>query len=115
MEKLLWYKDSAKNWNEALPLGNGYMGSMCYGGNMVDRFQLNCGTLWYDGFRDRLNPEAKEALPKVRQLIKEGKIHEAEELATLTMAGTPDFQTHFDLLANLYVIPESGGTIQPTA
>ncbi len=108
MEKILWYDGCAKNWNEALPLGNGYMGAMCYGGNIVDRFQLNCGTLWYGGFRDRVNPDAKENIPKIRELIARGEIREAEKLANLTMAATPDFQSHYEVLANLYVIPESG-------
>ena len=54
----LWYDRPAFCWNEALPLGNGSMGAMCFGGTLVDRFQLNDDTLWSGGAIDRINPDA---------------------------------------------------------
>ncbi len=69
----LWYTNSAKDWNSALPLGNGFMGAMCFGGNIIDRFQLNADSLWYGGYRDRINPDAKKNIPEIRRLISEGK------------------------------------------
>ncbi len=105
---ILWYNRISPDWNSALPLGNGFMGAMCFGGNVVDRFQLNCGTLWRGGFRDRINPDAKENIPKIRQLIAKGKINEAQNLANLAMAGVPDYQCHYEPLCDLYIIPESG-------
>lgn len=104
----LWYTNSAKDWNSALPLGNGFMGAMCFGGNIIDRFQLNADSLWYGGYRDRINPDAKKNIPEIRRLISEGKISEAEKLADLSMAAIPDFQSHYEPLCDLFIIPESG-------
>ncbi len=103
----LWYKKPAKDWNSALPLGNGLMGAMCFGGNIIDRFQLNADSLWYGGFRDRINPDAKKNIGEIRQLIAEGKIAEAEKLAVLSMTAIPDYQRHYEPLCDVFVIPES--------
>ncbi len=105
----LWYDSCARDWNSALPLGNGFLGAMCFGGCVADRFALNCDSLWYGGFRDRINPSAGENLPIIRRLIGEGKIAEAEHLADLAMAAVPDCQAHYEPLCDLYLIPESGG------
>lgn len=103
----LWYEKPAQNWNYALPLGNGFMGAMCFGGNIADRFQLNADSLWHGGFRNRINPDAAKYLPEVRRLIAEGRIAEAENLANLTLAAIPDGQCHYEPLCDLFVIPES--------
>lgn len=109
--KKLWYNSPARDWNSALPLGNGFMGAMCFGGNIVDRFQLNIDSLWHGGFRDRINPDAKKNIPEIRRLISEGKIPEAEKLANLAMAAIPDYQCHYEPLCDLYIIPESGENV----
>ena len=83
----LWYKAPADNWNKALPVGNGVMGAMCFGGTVIDRFQLNNDSIWWGGFRDRINPDAKENIPVIQRLIREGKIRAAEELANETRNG----------------------------
>ena len=110
MERL-WYDRPAKNWNYALPLGNGFMGAMCFGGNIADRFQLNADSLWHGGFRNRVNPDAAKYLPEVRRLIAEGRIAEAESLANMTLAAIPDGQCHYEPLCDLFVIPESDETV----
>ncbi len=107
----LWYAHSSQNWNEALPIGNGFMGAMCFGGNIADRFQLNCDSLWHGGFHDRINPDAKENIPKIRELISRGKIHEAEKLANLAMAAVPDFQCHYEPLCDMFIIPETSENV----
>lgn len=58
------------------------------------------------GFRDRLNPDAKENIPVIRQLIRDGKIRASEELANETVAAIPDYQSHYEPLADVFVIPE---------
>ncbi len=105
-EHLLWYDKPASNWNEALPLGNGFMGSMCFGGTLVDRFQLNLDSLWQGGFRDRLNPDARETVIKVRRLLREGKLRKAEDLANEGIAGIPDYECRYVPLGDLFLIPE---------
>ncbi len=111
MEHILWYDRPASDWNAALPLGNGQLAAMCFGGNIVDRFQLNCGSLWYGGFRDRVNPDAKENIPKIRQLIADGRIQQAQRLANLAMASIPDYQCHYEPLCDIYLIPETAEAV----
>ena len=105
-EHLLWYDRPAANWNEALPLGNGFMGAMCFGGTLIDRFQLNLDSLWQDRFRDRINPQAREAVGRIRTMLREGRIREAEELADEALSGIPDYQCRYVPLGDLFLIPE---------
>lgn len=103
----LWYTSTAVDWNNALPLGNGFIGAMCFGGTVIDRFQLNSDSVWWGGFRDRINPDARENIPIIQKLIHEGKIRAAEELANETVAAVPDYQSHYEPLADIFLIPES--------
>lgn len=107
----LWYDRPAEDWNSALPLGNGFMGAMCFGGNTADRFQLNADSLWHGYFRNRVNPDARKNIPEIRRLLREGRIGEAENLANLSMAAIPDCQSHYEPLCDLYLIPDSGQDI----
>jgi len=77
----LWYKHPAINWNEALPIGNGRMGAMIFGGVVKERIQLNEQTLWSGAPRDWNNPEAKKYLPLVRAAVAEKKYRLADSLA----------------------------------
>ena len=86
---VLWYKQSAKVWEEALPLGNGHLGAMVFGGVADERIQINDNTLW-DGFILDPNPRTSlKALPEVQKLLFEGKNNEAVKLASETMMGNP--------------------------
>lgn len=102
----LWYNKPATDWNHALPLGNGYMGAMCFGGTLIDRFQLIADSLWHGTLRNRINPDAKKNLPKVRKLLRDGKISAAEELANETLCAIPEGQCHYEPLGDLFLIPE---------
>ncbi|SDY92752.1 alpha-L-fucosidase 2 [Evansella caseinilytica] len=98
----LWYKHAAKEWNEALPVGNGRLGGMVFGGVPLEHIQLNEDTVWYGGPRDRNNRDARKHLAKVRRLLREGRLKEAEELAELTFTGTPESQRHYEPLGDLF-------------
>src|SRR5687768_5485413 len=74
---LLWYRQPAEQWTEALPVGNGRLGAMVFGGVARERLQLNEDTLYAGGPYDPSNPDALLALPRVRALIAEGKFAEA--------------------------------------
>jgi alpha-L-fucosidase 2 len=76
----LWYNQPAKQWVEALPIGNGRLGAMVFGNPFNEQIQLNENTIWGGQPYRNDNPDAKEALPKVRQLIFEGKYKEAQDL-----------------------------------
>ena len=64
--KRLWYRQPAREWVEALPVGNGRLGAMVFGGTTRERLQLNEDTLWNGGPYDPVNPNAREALARVR-------------------------------------------------
>ena len=97
----LWYRAPAATWNDALPIGNGRLGAMVFGGIVEERLQLNEDTVWAGEKRDRVNPGAAEALPEVRRLIAAGHPADAETLADKTMIATtrrlPPYQTLGDL------------------
>ena len=77
----LWYTTPAQTWVEALPVGNGRLGAMVFGGIAQDRLQLNEDTLWSGGPRAGDNPAAHAALPLVREAIFAGRYEEADRLA----------------------------------
>ena len=77
----LWYNQPAQTWTQALPVGNGVIGGMVFGTPAVEHIQLNEETIWAGQPNNVVNPNAKKALPKVRQLIFEGKYKEAQDLA----------------------------------
>jgi hypothetical protein len=64
----LWYTHAAANWNEALPIGNGRLGAMVFGGIEQEHLQLNEDTIWAGEKRDRVNPAGSEAVKEVRRL-----------------------------------------------
>src|SRR6478609_635094 len=77
----LWYKQPARNWNEALPIGNGRIGAMVFGGVEKELIQLNEETLWSGGPVNRNpNPEAVKYLPQVRKALENEDYKLAEEL-----------------------------------
>ena len=76
----LWYQKPAKQWVEALPVGNGRLGAMVYGDPVSEIIQLNENTVWAGGPNRNDNPNAKEDLPEVRKLIFDGKYKEAQDL-----------------------------------
>lgn len=91
----LWYRVPASLWTDALPLGNGRLGAMVYGGVARDELQLNEDTLWSGGPYRPANPAAREYLDKVRQLIFAGRYAEAERLANEHLMGMPYLQTSY--------------------
>ncbi|WNS43095.1 glycoside hydrolase family 95 protein [Paenibacillus sp. MMS20-IR301] len=98
---ILWYKQPAVEWNEALPIGNGRIGAMIFGGIREEKIQLNEDTVWYGGPRDRNNEDALPHLPQLRELLMQGRLKEAEELAALTLPGLPETQRHYLPLGDL--------------
>ncbi len=85
----LWYRQPAKDWNEALPVGNGRLGAMVFGQPAAELIQLNEESLWAGCPVNNNNPQALPNLPAVRRALFEGKYGEASLLAEKTMLGTP--------------------------
>ena len=87
-ELKLWYDKPADNWVVALPIGNGRLGAMVFGGVKTERIQLNEESVWTGAPVERANPEALENLDKVRKLLFEGKYAEGDRLAQEKIMGT---------------------------
>lgn len=85
----LWYEQPAQAWTEALPIGNGRLGAMVFGGIERDRLQVNEDTLWAGGPYTQAHPEAAPHLEAVRRLIFEGRYGEAEALSNRYLMGRP--------------------------
>ena len=103
--EILYYDRPAdpKVWEEALPLGNGFLAAMVYGGVGEEKIKLNQESVWYGGFRNRINPDARDSLGEIREKIFKGRLAEAEELAYTKMFGTPMSQGHYEPLADLKI------------
>ena len=97
----LWYQAPAAEWEEALPIGNGRLGAMVYGGTDRELIQVNEESMWYGGAVNRLNPDAKENLPQIRKLLKEGRISKAERLMETALSGCPDSMHSYQTLGEM--------------
>jgi alpha-L-fucosidase 2 len=100
----LQYNRPAQVWTDALPVGNGRLGAMVFGGIDLERLQLNEDTLWSGSPRDWNNPLAREALPEIRRLIAAGQFEEAEKLSKSSMMGpyTQSYMPLGDIHIQLY-------------
>src|SRR5678815_4505867 len=98
---LLWYDKPAAEWTEALPVGNGRLGAMIFGGHAIEQIQLNEDTLYAGSPYDPNNPEALKALPEARRLIFEGKYKEAHDLVGAKMMAQPIKQMPYEPLGDL--------------
>lgn len=86
---VLHYDEPAQKWTEALPVGNGRLGAMVYGGVTQEIIQFNEETLWTGGPHDYTNEGAHQYLEAIRTLLWEGKQKEAEVLAGEHFMGDP--------------------------
>jgi len=101
-QSFIWYEKPARDWNEALPIGNGRLGAMVFGGVNQERLQLNEESVWCmkGTYQDR---QGAAHLPRIRELLFAGKYREAEQLASQELmaerlpTGTRAYQTLGDL------------------
>lgn len=100
---LLWYDKPATTWTEALPIGNSRLGAMVYGTPATERLQLNEETIWAGRPNNNPNPEAKEYLPKVRELVWKGKYKEAQDLATAHVMANTNLGMPYQPFGDLYI------------
>ena len=90
----LWYKQPATDWmSQALPIGNGFMGAMIFGGVNEDRIQFNEQSLWAGGpgasesYNSGIREDAHKALPEIRELVTNKKFEQAHKLASKELTG----------------------------
>ena len=99
----LWYRQPASDWNEALPLGNGRLGAMVFGGIAEERLQLNEDTFWSGRPHNYSVDGAVTNLAEVRRLLFAGQNDAAVRLAGRTMMGKPVLQQGYQPLADLHL------------
>lgn len=88
-------------WTQALPIGNGRLGAMIFGGVVHEHLQLNEDTLWAGGPYNPINPEAHDALPEVRRLIAAGQYKAAADLVTAKVLAKPRGQMPYETAGDL--------------
>ncbi len=79
-KSVLWFDQPATHFTRSLPLGNGRIGAMVFGGVEAERIVLNESSVWSGSRQDADRPDAHKALPEIRRLLLEGKNVEAEQL-----------------------------------
>lgn len=100
----LWYTRPAKQWVEALPVGNGRLGAMVYGDPAKEIIQLNENTVWAGQPYRNDNPDSREALPEVRRLIFEGKVKEAQDLINQKFISKISHGMPYQIVGNLRLL-----------
>lgn len=90
----LWYDRPANHWVEALPLGNGRLGAMVYGGIRSDTIQLNEDTFWSGSPYNNVNPKSREVLPEIRASLDSGNYQRAQFLAMHNITADRDITGH---------------------
>ena len=98
---VLRYDRPADEWTQALPVGNGRLGAMVFGGAARERIQFNEDTVWQGEPHDYANPEASQYLPRIRALLTDGKQAEAEELALEKFMSVPLRQKAYQAFGDL--------------
>jgi alpha-L-fucosidase 2 len=109
----LWYDRPAARWKEALPVGNGRLGAMVFGGVERERIALNESTVWSGAASDRHdNPEAREHLAEIRQLFFSGKYIEARDFCEKYVLGREgSYGTHLPMADLLIDMQHAGGRV----
>ena len=99
----LWYQQPARQWTEAMPIGNGRLGAMIFGGADREHLQLNEDTLWAGGPYNPNNPDAFAALAAVRQLVFAGQYDDADKLISQKMMARPLRQMPYETAGDLFL------------
>jgi len=100
---LIWLKTPAAKWNEAIPVGNGRLGGMVFGGPADEHIQLNEATYWTGGPYSSVVKCGYKYLAEVRQLVFDGKFKEAQSLFGRHLMGYPVEQQKYQSLADFHL------------
>ena len=98
---VLWYRQPATAWLQALPLGNGMIGAMVFGGVTNERIALNESSFWSGRPHDYDDPEANKYFPQIRDLVFADKFQEAEKMADDHFWGIPKGQEAYQPIGDL--------------
>jgi len=106
---VLWYKQPAKEWIEALPVGNGRLGAMVFGGITKEQIQLNEDTIWSGGRAYPTPVGAYKALPEIRQLLFAGKYAEADGLVRSKLLIGKEEGNSYETMGDLFLTTDLQG------
>ncbi|HRP56061.1 glycoside hydrolase family 95 protein [Agriterribacter sp.] len=99
----LWYSNPAKQWTDALPVGNGRLGAMVFGKYDHERIQLNEESVWAGSKINNNNPQASAHLPQIQAALFKGAYKDALDLSTRYLVGTPPRVRSYQPLGNLFI------------
>jgi alpha-L-fucosidase 2 len=102
-ESIMWYDTPAREWTEALPVGNGRLGGMLFGNPAVEKIQVNEESLWGGMNIPNNNPGALSHMPEIRRLILDDRIPEAFDLSEKYVAGIPGKIRSYQTLGEIYL------------
>ncbi len=102
-DNILWYDQPAAKWEQALPIGNGHLGAMVFGGTTNERIQFNEHTVWTGKPHSYAHEGAVKFLPEIRKLLFAGKQKEAERLATKEFMSVPIRQKAYQPCGDLLI------------
>jgi len=100
-DMVLWYRQPAVEWLDAMPIGNGMMAAMVFGGAGHERIALNESSFWSGRPHDYDDPNAIRYFPRIRDLVFAGKFQEAEKMADEHFYGIPAAQQAYQPLGDL--------------
>jgi alpha-L-fucosidase 2 len=100
-EMVLWHRQPATAWPQAMPLGNGMIGAMVFGGVPEERIALNESSFWSGRPHSYDKPEAGKYFPQIRDLVFADKFQEAEKLANENFWGLPKSQEAYQPVGDL--------------
>lgn len=104
----LWYDTPANLWDEGLPIGNGRLGAMIRGTTNVEHLWVNEDSVWYGGPQERANTTAKKNLSKIRELLDQGHVPEAEKLTSKSFTGRPVSLRYYEQLGDVLMLFRHG-------
>ena len=107
----IWFTAPATKWDEALPVGNGRLGAMVFGGAQEERLQLNEDTYWSGGPYSTVVKGGYKFLPEIQRLVFAEKYLDAHNLFGRTLMGYPVEQQKYQSLANLHLFFDHGKEI----
>src|ERR1039458_9561587 len=100
-DMVLWYRQPAQQWLQAMPLGNGMIGAMVFGGVPQERIALNESSFWSGRPHDYDDTNAINYFPQIRDLVFAGKFQEAEKMADDHFWGIPKGQQAYEPIGDL--------------
>lgn len=98
---VLRFKKPAAIWEEALPLGNGFLGAMVYGKTDKELIEMNEDSLWTGTQMERCNPLSRENIGEIRKLLKQGKVEDGQRLAERSFFASTPHSRHYQPLGQV--------------